>query len=109
MRVVTARRGNAFSGFVVDGASGSSKWACISDRGDAASPTSKPSEKLRVESVASAIPSRRREIQGISVSACVLTSALPRRKTAVRYGRMFVATVIWRKMLLIACHTYVSG
>ena len=103
-RVVIARIGSgAFElEVVVDGASGSSKCACMSDRGEAASPTSRPSEKFRVESVARAMPSRRREIHGISVSACVFTSALARRKVAVRYGRMFVASAIWRKVLFIA-------
>jgi len=109
MRVVIARRGKAVSGFVVDGASGSSKWAFMSDSGDTASPTSRPSEKLRVESVARAMPSSRREIHGISVSACTVATPLARRNAAVRYGRIFVATAIWRKMLLIAYQTYVSG
>jgi len=91
--VVMARIGKdvAVLDFLVDTASGSNRCACMSDRGDAANPTSKPSEKLRVDSVARAMPSSRREMHGISVSVCALTGAFARRKAAVRYGKMFVA------------------
>ena len=86
----------------VDEDVGDRRGACNSESGVAARPMSRPSEKLRVDNVASVTPSRRREMQGISVIACVVMSLLLRRTYAVPYGKIVVTNVIARKVAFMA-------
>jgi hypothetical protein len=66
------------------GEAGRSNGACVSESGVHARPTRRPSEKLSVLNVDNAIPSRSREIHGISVRACGVKRLLFTRNEAAR-------------------------